>query len=387
MKIFFLVVFVVGCLLAIIYLSMLVTEKVIIKKFKEKIKNPFEYILSNIEHEGNRTNFFNLCDASYLKDNFLFSRDVGDRAVALVNKMEKSNSSNRAYDYDTAHALSWLCNNVSALNCLGGGEALQRSVAPDIARYVQQSSEVRAIVPFIVNDKTLYGMLFHVRSTVVLIWSGTVTLPMWEKDFQFQLTPFAAATTATATTMAKKNSGSVAISKNDPKVHTGFLSIYSSFEDAIKRYVARNRKGIRNIIVAGHSLGGGVTSICVCDLLLHLKNDSSFNFVAYTFGAPKPGNVSFSNFFEQEATNNKKNFSFFRVANSEDAIASVPLYDDYAVASSDKNDENSDSLYCHVEGVCTVAFTKSLGSFVRNHIDAYLYHLPSSAALKKCVAQ
>ena len=107
------------------------------------------------------------------------------------------------------------------------------------------------------------------------------------------------------------------------------------------------------LIVTGHSLGGSLSAICYLDLILNLStiNNNNINKALYTFGAPRVGNVEFANIISSDPNT-------FRITNTEDIIPYLPfpLF--------------KDKLYEHFNGK-EIAFSMNLGSYGKNHIDAY----------------
>ena len=127
-----------------------------------------------------------------------------------------------------------------------------------------------------------------------------------------------------------------------------YESLYLQFQNDIK-----NLPSETTLIVTGHSLGGSLSGICYLDLILNLSKitNNKIYKALYTFGAPRVGNVNFANIINTDPNT-------FRITNTEDIIPYLPfpLF--------------KDKLYEHFDGK-EIAFSMNLGSYGKNHIDAY----------------
>jgi hypothetical protein len=72
---------------------------------------------------------------------------------------------------------------------------------------------------------------------------------------------------------------------NTGKVHSGFLRIY----EKARSHLIERATTFENVIIVGHSLGGGVATIAAFDMALLGKNVS-----VATFGSPRVGNAKFA---------------------------------------------------------------------------------------------
>lgn len=76
-------------------------------------------------------------------------------------------------------------------------------------------------------------------------------------------------------------------------IHAGFLASWCSVDlqviDAIDKIM--NRTGMNDIVVAGHSLGGAMASLCALDLK---RVRPQYNVRLTTFAGPKVGNAAFA---------------------------------------------------------------------------------------------
>ncbi len=98
------------------------------------------------------------------------------------------------------------------------------------------------------------------------------------------------------------------------KVHRGFLSAYISegISDRIRSFVTEN---IKNILVCGHSLGGGLSMLCAYELKCRYRH---INVHTVVFGCPRVGNYAFRCGF------NKLISSAVRIENGNDFVTKLP---------------------------------------------------------------
>lgn len=108
-----------------------------------------------------------------------------------------------------------------------------------------------------------------------------------------------------------------------PRVHTGFLTIWEDFKESVHSTVRQLRleKPDAKVLVTGHSLGGGLAVLCAYSLYkqatqLGLPNAAP---IVYTFGMPHAGNSAFQAEYDHKIPNT------FRVVNESDAISHFSL--------------------------------------------------------------
>lgn len=78
------------------------------------------------------------------------------------------------------------------------------------------------------------------------------------------------------------------------KVHRGFATVYMSLRQQIVSTL--QAEGVDNIVVTGHSLGGGLATICAYDLC---RTFPDANVVCHSFNAPRAGNEAFARDFNR----------------------------------------------------------------------------------------
>lgn len=104
-----------------------------------------------------------------------------------------------------------------------------------------------------------------------------------------------------------------------PLVHWGMLRQFRSVEDKITEYIDEQTKEnseIDTIIYTGHSLGGALATIATVNYGHKYKN---LNHKCVSFGAPRCGNTSFKNYFNNVCDFSKRYVNYF------DPIPSTPF--------------------------------------------------------------
>eukprot|EP01129_Flabellula_baltica_P004990 TRINITY_DN1779_c0_g1_i3.p1 TRINITY_DN1779_c0_g1~~TRINITY_DN1779_c0_g1_i3.p1 ORF type:complete len:293 (+),score=36.72 TRINITY_DN1779_c0_g1_i3:229-1107(+) len=154
----------------------------------------------------------------------------------------------------------------------------------------------------VVYDKQsdTYGYIGHSGDTAYVMFRGTVRehITNWITDLTFTLSDF-----------HPEVSGA--------KVHTGFLNAYkgvhaqllSSMNEIVAKYA------VSKVVVAGHSLGGSLATICAADFA---RRGIVKEIELYTFGAPRTGNYKFAMYVNSALK------SSYRVVNQRDIVPHVP---------------------------------------------------------------
>lgn len=88
--------------------------------------------------------------------------------------------------------------------------------------------------------------------------------------------------------------------KSGSLMHSGFTNAYFSVRAQVHEYIRDNN--ISNVTVTGHSLGGGLATLCVVDIQYNFADQLS-SLELYTFGAPRVGNEQFRLSYNQRVTN------------------------------------------------------------------------------------
>lgn len=110
------------------------------------------------------------------------------------------------------------------------------------------------------------------------------------------------------------------IDNEQPKVHLGFLTQFTSVENKITDYINEILKNdinneIKNIVYTGHSLGGGLASIA---LINYSHKYTQLKHMCVTFGAPRVGNKSFRKKFLEKCNFSKRYVNYY------DPVPSLP---------------------------------------------------------------
>lgn len=96
------------------------------------------------------------------------------------------------------------------------------------------------------------------------------------------------------------------------RVEEGFAAVYEQCSSAILDAIRRSTP--QSVIVAGHSLGGALATLCATDI----RASSGITPVLYTFASPRVGDPVFAGRFNAECPRT------WRVVNTEDLITNVP---------------------------------------------------------------
>ena len=97
------------------------------------------------------------------------------------------------------------------------------------------------------------------------------------------------------------------------RVHAGFKGAYQSVSSDIADALHK----ACNVIIAGHSLGGALATLCAHDLVTSRIVQPA---EVYTFGSPRVGNWTFASDY-----NAKLHDQTFRVVNQRDPVPAVPF--------------------------------------------------------------
>lgn len=215
-----------------------------------------------------------------------------------------------------------LCENVTNTNCLSSPMPLPDDIDENSVQLITNP-----------NLKSKYGYIMYSPSeeTTFVIWSGSASTEMWIHDTEiFPSKP--------------------SFAKNEKvRVHHGFLKIYEGLRNNFISILSEYMPKTKRLIIAGHSLGGGMAQLSSWDLFynnnMNINMDQTF---IYTYGSPRCGNEAFSEDLEK--------INIYRVANSEDIVTAIPF-------------SGSPSQYTHTGK--TIYFTKNMGNLSKNHTTAY----------------
>lgn len=113
------------------------------------------------------------------------------------------------------------------------------------------------------------------------------------------------------------------VQKRDPLlfgnslIHKGFLQVYQS----IRQGIIHTLKGVPSnyrIIIAGHSLGAAIATLCYYDLV---KNKKMVGLMGYFIASPRVGDPTFARLFNEDMAGQ----IWWRVVNNSDIVPEVPF--------------------------------------------------------------
>lgn len=110
----------------------------------------------------------------------------------------------------------------------------------------------------------------------------------------------------------------VQFSRNGLPVHVGFNHIFTSMLPAIKDFLSTQKNLSGTIHCVGHSLGGAIATLAADWISSHKNNCVKL----YTFGAPRPGLILFSN----NLTRKLGSKNIYRTYHATDPVPMIPLF-------------------------------------------------------------
>ena len=185
-------------------------------------------------------------------------------------------------------------------------------------------------------DRNIAALYYSKSLNIAIMsFSGTMYLSEWANDFDFTQTNPVDIT-----------------GDNNILVHEKDYIMYNTLRNDFISSVNKIKDNNTILVVTGHSLGGVLATICFFDIISNNVITKELR-TLYTFGAPRVGNVAFTNII-----NNEKNQ--FRVVNTEDIITNIPL------------PINGNKIYQQTNTSSNTVFSLNLGNYGLNHIDSYV---------------
>ena len=180
-----------------------------------------------------------------------------------------------------------------------------------------------------------------------MAFRGTLntTLKEWNDDFTYNQENLPKAKKSAVLQKALLVQGDTSV---PPGVHAGFLDVYNNFKDNLLKALAGLAQ-INKIIVTGHSLGGGVSTLCATQLASLYPE----KVISYTFAAPRSGDSQLCELI-------KRTFTLHRIVNTTDVVPTLP-----PSVSPNFQDPKNPYFYQHCGNLIT--FTLNWKSIVNNH--------------------
>lgn len=162
-----------------------------------------------------------------------------------------------------------------------------------------------------------------VSNDIYIVFRGTGNGAEWKQDAKFVKVPCSFIPQA---------------QQNDEFVHTGFYELYTtgtndntdSPQNVIKKYLTnlsireQSQGKTYNVSSAGHSLGGALATLAICDIVLNTKYKTA---KMYNFGSPRVGDLDFAKKFNSNTLFNGISGipGSWRIANINDIVTMLPV--------------------------------------------------------------
>ncbi|GED59066.1 lipase family protein [Brevibacillus formosus] len=159
----------------------------------------------------------------------------------------------------------------------------------------RQRSTIRAMAGVETPEPEVFGFIAESSDSIVVTFRGTRTFNDNESDQDLYQVPYR-------------------FVKKAGKTHRGFTCIYQSARDELIRELSKLSRSKR-LLVAGHSLGGGLAALAGLDIAVNTKFTRPF---VYTYGSPRVGDPVFASRFNETVKNS------IRIVNVHDIIPTLP---------------------------------------------------------------
>jgi len=146
--------------------------------------------------------------------------------------------------------------------------------------------------------------------------------------------------------------------KHYGKVHHGFFKLYKSIRESLLQTLKETmvNADIKQLFITGHSLGSGLSTLAVPDILNQpfIIDNTALTIDHFNLASPRVGDPEFTSALNQGRANN------YRVVNTSDIVPTLPP----SILGRD--------LYQHIG--TAVTFTAQYGTYAGNHSSLNSYH-------------
>ena len=275
--------------------------------------------------------------------------------------------------YNTIHCGENECN--MDINYLSNVPIFKKDYNKDMAKYcinliqiiydnynnydLKSPEGIKKEISLSYDDKNnIFAVLWSTSDTLFIIFRGTLNLEDWVNDATYQQNAYIESKQTTNSQIsvnyrvARKNTnGQTGLSYIElpASIHKGFYTIYNKIKTTlIDKLAELDPNKTKNIVIAGHSLGSAVATICAADLYaLGYKNC-----VTYVFASPRVGNEKFSDII--------KNVKLYSIMNNLDVVPTMPT-----AVSPNFGDENQPNTFN--ESGTIFRFSENWKSIYNNH--------------------
>jgi triacylglycerol lipase len=192
------------------------------------------------------------------------------------------------------------------------------------------------------NKNPIFGVLWSNDDIAYIAFRGTMKPQEWMQNFTYQQTSF-----PKSNKIKQQHALFLNNSKNSPNIHSGFLEVYNNFRNNLINKIKELKP--TQVLIAGHSLGGAIATICGLDLKI-----LGYNTIVYNFATPRVGDDKFCDLI------NKYNLPLYRVVNTSDVAPTFPV-----AVSPNFDDPEKPFNYNHCGDA--IYFTDNWKSIINNH--------------------
>jgi triacylglycerol lipase len=200
------------------------------------------------------------------------------------------------------------------------------------------------------KEDPVFGAVLSDDNFIWIALRGTISSREWVQDFTSQQEAFLDSKSATQVKLQFLTTTTDGLS---PSVHKGFVDAYTNFrKDLLDTLEKIDTDKSKTIIVTGHSLGAGISTIIGTDI-----TDNGYKAVVYNFASPRVGDNVFCDLIKS------LKLTIFRIVNTADIVPTLPL----AVS---PNFKTTDKPYEYTHCGVLMAFTDNWKSILNNHLMA-----------------